>query len=199
MKIVCLTGGIASGKTTIVNFLKKKKLAIHDSDLTVRAIYTKPKKEFIAYLKKINLGGSLKGGEVDKKIIREEIFNNTRKRKLLERYIHTEVKKARSFFLKQHKQKKTKIVFLDIPLLFESKLEKICDYSILLYAPPKLRKQRAIKRKGMNKKILDKIIKTQLSDKTKREKSDFVINTSKGTNKSFNDMLEIIDTIKEKK
>ena len=85
MKIVCLTGGIASGKTTIVNFLKKKKLAIHDSDLTVRAIYTKPKKEFIAYLKKINLGGSLKGGKVDKKIIREEIFNNTRKRKLLER------------------------------------------------------------------------------------------------------------------
>ncbi len=198
MKIVCLTGGIASGKTTIVNFLKKKNLAVHDSDFVVSATYAKPKTKFITYLKKINLGGSLKKEKIDKKIIREEIFNNTRKKMLLEKYLHAEVKKARNLFLKQHTQKKTKIVFLDIPLLFESKLEKLCDYCVLLYAPLKLRRQRAIKRRGMNKKILDKIIKNQQTDRIKREKSDFVINTSRGIKKSFNDILEIIDIIKEK-
>ena len=57
---VGLTGGIASGKTTIVKLLKKNKLAVHDSDLVVGGIYSKPKIKFITHLKKINLGKILK-------------------------------------------------------------------------------------------------------------------------------------------
>ena len=196
--IIGLTGGIASGKTTMTNFLKKKRMKIHDSDSVIKKIYSKPTPKFINYLKKINLKKSLKGDKIDKKIIREKIFSNIKKRKLLEKYLHAEVKKSRSVFLKKNKQKKTKIVFLEIPLLFEKKLEKICDYSIVFYAPLKTRKERAIKRKGMNKKILDKIIKAQLTDKTKRAKSDFVVNTSMSRNKSLNDILKIIDLIKKK-
>ncbi len=196
--IVGLTGGIASGKTTIVNLLKKNKLAVHDSDLVVSNIYSRPKTKFITYLKKINLEKSLKGRSIDKKIIREEIFHNANKKKLLESYIHLEVKKARSVFLKKHKQKKTKIVFLDIPLLFEKKLEKICDFTILFYAPLKIRKKRAIRRKGMQKKILIKIIKSQLSDKIKKKKTDFVVNTSVNKSRGFNEVLRIIESIKNK-
>jgi len=198
MIVVGLTGGIASGKTTIVRLLKKNKLAVHDSDLVVEGIYSKPKSEFLTHLKKINLGKSLKGKNIDKKIIREEIFNNTKKRKLLESYIHTEVKKARNVFLKKHKQKKTKIIFLDIPLLFENKLEGICDCTILFYAPLTIRKKRAIKRKGMQKKILEKIIKSQLSDKIKKEKADFIVDTSLNKSGCFNEVLKIIKSIKNK-
>ena len=110
------------------------------------------RRKFINHLKKINLGKSLKGKNIDKKIIREEIFNNTKKRKLLESYIHAEVKKSRNIFLKKHKQKKTKIIFLDIPLLFENKLEKICDFTILFYAPSKNKKKTRNKKKGYAKK-----------------------------------------------
>ena len=49
MKIVGLTGGIASGKTTITKLLKKRKLAVHDSDFVVRGLYSKPKKNFLDY------------------------------------------------------------------------------------------------------------------------------------------------------
>ena len=90
---------------------------------------------------------------------------------MLEKYLHAEVRKSRNIFLKKHKQKKTQIVFLDIPLLFENKLEKICNYTILFYAPRKTRMQRAIRRKGMQKRILDKIIKSQLSDRIKKKKA----------------------------
>ena len=198
MIVVGLTGGIASGKTTVVKLLKQNKLAVHDSDLVVGNIYLKPKTKFITHLKKINLGKSLKGKNIDKKIIREEIFNNTKKRKLLESYIHTEVKKARNVFLKKHKQKKTKIVFLDIPLLFENKLEKICDSTILFYAPLKTRKKRAIRRGGMQKKTLEKIIKIQLSDKVKKKKADFLVDTSINKSQCFNEVLKIIKSIKNK-
>ena len=198
MMVVGLTGGIASGKTTIVEFLKKKKLAVHESDSIVRSIYSKPNKKFKTYLKKINLGKSLKGKKIDKNIVREEIFYNTKKRKLLEEYLHSEVKKDRNIFLKKNKQKKTKIVFMDTPLLFENKLEKICDYTILFYAPLKTRKQRAIARSGMQRKILEKIIKSQLSDKIKKKKADFIVNTLVSKSRCFNKISKIIELIKIK-
>ena len=197
MIVIGLTGGIASGKTTITNFLKKKKFALHDSDSVVKKIYSKPEPKFLSYLKKTNLKNSIKGNKIDKKIIREEIFTNTEKRKLLEKYLHAKVKKSRDIFLKKHRQKKTQIVFLDIPLLFENKLEKICNYTILFYAPLKTRKQRGIRRKGMQKTILEKIIKSQLSDKNKKKKADFLINTSANKNNCFKKVLKIIQLIKE--
>jgi len=198
MIVIGLTGGIASGKTTITNFLKKKKFAVHDSDSVVKNIYSNPGPKFLSYLKKTNLKNSIKGNKIDKKTIREEIFKNTGKKKLLEKYLHAKVKKSRDIFLKKNRQKKTQIVFLDIPLLFENKLEKICNYTILFYAPLKTRKQRAIRRKGMQKRILVKIIKSQLSDKIKKKKADFIINTSASKNRCFNKILKTIKQIKDK-
>ena len=198
MIIVGLTGGIASGKTTLTNFLKKKRMKIHDSDQVIKKVYSNPLLKFTSYLKKINLQNALRGKRIDKKTIRLEIFNNVKKRILLEKYLHAEVKKSRDIFLKKHRQKKTKIVFLDIPLLFENKLEKICNYTILLYAPLKIRKQRAMQRTGMQKTILRKIIKSQLSEKIKKKKADFVIDTSESKNRCFNEILKTIELIRDK-
>ena len=76
MIVVGLTGGIASGKTTATKFLKKKKMKVHDSDLVVKNIYSKPSLNFINYLKKINLASVLKENKIDKNAIRKDIFNN---------------------------------------------------------------------------------------------------------------------------
>ena len=193
--IIGLTGGIASGKTTIIKYLKKKKVAIHSSDTIVQKMYSRPSLGFLRHLKNINLKNTIKGKTINKEAIREEIFNNDKKRKQLEKYIHREIKKSRDFFLNNNKLKKTKIVFLDIPLLFENKLEKICNYTILLYSPLKTRKQRALKRKGMKKPILEKIIKSQLSDKVKKERADFVVNSSKRKKNSYNEIEKIINLV----
>ena len=195
MKIIGITGGIASGKTTISNFLKMKGFAVHNSDSVVKSIYTNPTTTFIRYLKKINLKSSINGKKIDKKIIREEIFNNENKRRKLEKFIHNKVKKSREHFLKANRKKKTKIVILDIPLLFEAKLNNICDFVIFLYLPKKLKIQRAMARKGMTKDVLLKLIKSQLSDSYKKKKADFLINTSKTKQHSFKMILEAIINI----
>ena len=137
MIVVGLTGGIASGKTTIANFLKKKCFAVHDSDLVVKKLYSKPTSNFLKHLNTINLSHSIKNKKINKNIIRVEIFNNKNKKRKLEKFIHNEVRKSRKEFLIKHKSKKTKIVILDIPLLFEAKLQVVCDYVILLYLPKK--------------------------------------------------------------
>jgi len=195
MVIVGLTGGIAAGKTTISKFLKKNKFAVHDSDAVVKKIYSKPTRAFIKYLKDIGLGTTIRGKNINKNTIRATIFNNQKKKKEIEKYIHTEVKKSRDKFLTRHRIKKTKIVILDIPLLFEAKLSHICDYVILLYLPRKLKIQRALARKGMKKTILLKIIENQLSDSYKKKGADFIINTSKTKNHSFKMILRAINNI----
>ena len=197
MIIVGITGGIASGKTTVVNFLRKKRIAIHDSDLIVKKTYLNPSSRFINYLKKIGLKKSLKGKKINKKIIQEEIFTYSKKRKLLETYLHKKVRIDRNKFLKTHQKRKTKIVFLDIPLLFENKLDKICDYTILLYAPIKLRKKRAMKRKGMKKIVLEQIMKSQLSDRIKKRKATFIVDTTNTKTKTFQKILFKIGSTKQ--
>ena len=195
MIVVGLTGGIASGKTTISNFLKKKGYAVHDSDLVVNKIYSNPTPNFLKHLKKTKLSHSIKKNKINKNTIRDEIFNNKTKKRKLEKFIHNEVRKSREVFFKKHKKKKTKIVILDIPLLFEAKLTHICDYVILLYLPKKHKIERGLKRRGIKKNMLLKIIESQLSDTYKKKKSDIVINTSKSKKESFEMILSSINNI----
>ena len=197
--IVGLTGGIASGKSTIINYIKKNRIPTHDSDFVVNKLYTNPTKKFLKYLKNAKIKYTISKKKIDKASIREEIFYNLKKKNLLEKYIHNEVKISRDIFLKKHKTKKTKLIFLDIPLLFEKKLENICDYIILIYAPIQLRKKRTIKRKGMKKKIVNKIINNQLTDTYKKKRADFIVNTSTSKTQSFNKISQIINLIKTDK
>ena len=195
---VGLTGGIATGKSTIVKFLQKKEYKVHDSDLVVNQIYSQPNKKLFSTLKKIGLSKSIKNKKIDKNLIRDEIFSNKIKKKKLEKFLHKEVRISRNLFIKKHKNKRNKIIFFDIPLLFEAKLTHICHYIILLYAPKKTKIERALKRKTINKKIITKIIKNQIDDKTKKKKSDYIINTSKPKKHCFKMILEAISNILEK-
>tara|TARA_B100000676_G_scaffold307203_1_gene365105 strand:- start:696 stop:1301 length:606 start_codon:yes stop_codon:yes gene_type:complete len=192
---VGLTGGIATGKSTVVKFLQKKGYKVHDSDLIVKKIYSQPEKQFFVFLKKIGLSKAINNKKINKNVIRNEIFTDGVKKKKLEKFIHKKVKISRSLFIKKNKNKKNKIIFFDIPLLFEAKLSHICHYIILLYAPKKIKIERALKRKNTNKDIIKKILKNQISDKIKKMKSDYIINTSKPKKHSFKMILEAINNI----
>ena len=176
MIVVGLTGGIASGKTTIANFLKKKKIPVHESDQVIKQLYLKPSQRFLKKLINIGLGSSILGKKINKKVVRDQIFINRNKKKKLEKYLHNEVRKSRETFLK--KNEKCKMVFLDIPLLFENKLQKNCDYVILLYAPKYIREKRATKRHQITKSVVKYIMKNQMNDMAKKKKSDFTVNTN---------------------
>ena len=197
MIIVGLTGGIASGKTTISNFIRKQNIPVHDSDACVYNLYKKPSIKFIDYLKLIGLKKAIKEKKINKKIIRNEVFNNNKKLKKLEEFIHQQIKISRNRFLKKQEKLNKDLIVFDIPLLFEKKLENICDYVFLAHSPLSIRRSRALKRKNMNKKILKKIISLQKPDKIKMVKSDFIINTSSGKTLSNNQVLKAIKFIKE--
>ena len=198
MIIVGLTGGIASGKSYVVSHLINIKIATHASDMEVRALYKEPSKVFLSFLNKEGFKEAVIKKNINKTAIRDKIFYNKQLKNKLEKFIHNEVSKKRIIFLKKHKR--DKIVFLDIPLLFENKLEKICDYVCSTIAPIKMRVSRAMNRKGMNKKILNQIIKNQIEDKERKKKSNYLIDTSKTRTKTCLQVDKMIyDILKEKK
>lgn len=183
-KVIGITGGIGSGKTTLSEHLKKTGFLVHESDKVVSSIYNKPKKSFINFIKKNLSKEVIQKGKVDKKKIINIIFNNNKIKNKLEKYIHKEVQASRENFIKKNLKAKKKIIFVDIPLLLENKLEKQFDLVFCIISTKKNRTKRVLKNKKFTKKILNKIFSVQTTDKERRARSHIIINNNK-TKKDF--------------
>tara|TARA_B100000686_G_C16757344_1_gene956400 strand:- start:249 stop:848 length:600 start_codon:yes stop_codon:yes gene_type:complete len=179
MIVIGLTGGIGSGKSTITKYLKNKRIPVFDSDYEVGLLYKNKNKDLIAVIKKItDTNQIIKKSKINKKLLGDIVFNNKKKLKFLEKVIFNKLDKKRKIFLKKNKNKK--LVVLDAPLLFENKINKICDYVILAKAPLKTRIRRILKRPGMTKLKAKKIISRQMGDNKKTKLANFIVQTSFG-------------------
>ena len=183
-KLVGITGGIGSGKTTLSNHLKKLGYLVHESDVVVSEMYTKPKKQFLSFVKGKISKDAVKHNKINKTEITNVIFNNKAVKKLLETHIHKEVQNSREAFVKKNKINKNKLIFADIPLLFENKLEKGFDLVICVISSEKNRTKRVLENKKFTKENLKKILKAQTTDKERKKRSQIIINKNK-TKKDF--------------
>ena len=183
-KLVGITGGIGSGKTTFSNHLKKLGYVVHESDVVVSEIYNNPKKNFLSFIKEKISQDAIDHYKINKAEIANVIFSNNKIKKLLERRIHKEVQISREAFIKKYTKKKKKIIFVDIPLLFENKIEKNFDLVICIISSKKNRSKRVLKNKKFTKENLNKIFKAQTTDKERKKRSQIIINNNK-TKKDF--------------
>ena len=165
MKIIGITGSIASGKTTVANLMAGKNYPIFSADIVVANLYKR--KFFIKILiKKFNLK-ELKKIKEQIKILLKKNKKNLFK---LESIIHPLVRKEMKIFLKKRK----KLLFLEIPLLLESKLNNYFDKIIFVDAKKKIRLKRYFKKNG-NKKTFNLLDSRQLAPKIKKKMSDYTI------------------------
>ncbi len=183
-KLVGITGGIGSGKTTFSNHLKKLGYLVHESDAVVSEMYTKPKKQFLSFVKDKISKDAVNHNKINKTEIANVIFNNKGIKKLLEIRIHKEVQSSRDAFIKKNKKDKKKLIFADIPLLLENKLEKNFDLVVCIISSKKNRIKRALENKKFTKENLNKILKAQTTDKERKKRSQIIINNNK-TKKDF--------------
>ena len=183
-KLVGITGGIGSGKTTLSNHLKKLGYLVHESDVVVSEMYTKPKKKFLSFIKEKISKDVVNHNKINKTEIANVIFKNKVIKKLLETYIHKEVKNSRDAFIKKNKNNKNKLIFADIPLLFENKLEKDLDVVVCIISLKKNRIKRVLENKKFTKVNLNKILKAQTTDKERKKRSQIIITNNK-TKKNF--------------
>ncbi len=163
-----ILGKIGSGKSYVAN---KFGYPVFNADKEVIKIYKKNKKIFTKLNKK--LPKYISKFPIDKNEIIEAILNNKNNLKIIINIIHDEIKKKMKLFLKKNKKKR--IVVLDIPLLLENRINNKKD--ILIYVDSKNTEieKRLKKRANFNIKLFNKFKKIQFNPNFKRKKSDFVI------------------------
>ena len=137
-KVIGITGGIGSGKTTLCKYLKKNGYNVHESDKIVFNIYKNPSRLFLNFIKKNISEKVVKNYKINKKKVAEIVFNNDVIRKKLENYIHQEVKVSRERFIKKNQKNNKRVVFVDIPLLLENNLEKKFNLVVCIISKKKL-------------------------------------------------------------
>ncbi len=161
-------GDIGSGKSYVA---KKFGYPVFNADLEVSKIYKKNKKCF----KKLNRSFPqyIKSFPIKKNELFKVILDKKNNIKKINKIVHLEVRNKLKNFLKKNKKKK--IIILDIPLMLENKINKKNDVLIYVDAKKKEIKRRIKRRKNFNNKIYNKLKKLQLSLELKKKKSNFII------------------------
>lgn len=199
MKIIGLTGGIASGKNFVAEIFAQNNAAIFDADIEVHKLIELDK-SIIQAVKK-NFPESFIDAKIDRKILGKIVFSDTEKLKILEKIIHPKVREKYQDFLKKSESEKRKFVVLNIPLLLETKAYK-CDKIIAIIASPSVQKKRFLARVGKvdNQELLEKkfeqIRSKQISNEERKKVADFVVNTNGAKSDVVIQVKNIIDLLR---
>tara|TARA_B100000809_G_scaffold263627_1_gene317336 strand:+ start:20315 stop:20899 length:585 start_codon:yes stop_codon:yes gene_type:complete len=171
MIIVGLTGGIGSGKSTVLELFKKQKTPVYISDVEAKKIMHSSKEVVEKVIGLFGAEAYVKG-ELNRGFIADIVFNNKEKLQILNGIVHPAVHKDFQNFISE--QDAPYLVY-ESAVLFENKNEKICDVIVLVTAPIALRIERVMERDNTTVDQVEARIKNQLSDDEKILKSDYVI------------------------
>jgi len=171
-RIIGLTGGIGSGKSTVASYIASKGIPVYIADEEAKKLMDS--KRISTKIQAIFSENILsEKGKLDRKKIATIVFNSPEKLSELNAIVHPEVKKHFTNWLKKHKN--ALFVIKEVAILFETKGNLSCDKVILITAPQEIRIERAMKRDNVNRESILKRIQNQLPEEEKIQKSDFVV------------------------
>lgn len=178
MIVIGITGGIASGKSTVARMIARRGIAHIDADMLVHELMRNDKKTLAALAQ--HFPASVKKNIVDRAALGEIVGHDEKALTTLESLLHPRVREAEIHAIRRAVAARRKAVLLDIPLLFESGADALCDIVISVTAPIGLRRRRAFTRLHMSEAKFNRLIARQLDDETRNAKADIVIPTSMG-------------------
>jgi dephospho-CoA kinase len=170
-KVVCLTGGIGSGKTLIANYFKSLGIPVYIADDEAKKLMKKTK--IIQAIEAIFGKTIFENDMINKEKLASIVFNNPEKLKALNQVIHPAVKKDFEDWLSKHKS--LPLVVKEVAILFESGSNSFCDIIITVVAPLETRIQRVLERDNTNRENILARINNQWTDEQRISKSDFII------------------------
>jgi dephospho-CoA kinase len=174
MFVLGLTGSIGMGKSTTAAMFRAEGIEVHDSDAVVHALYTGGAAAVI----EAAFPGTVRDGVVDRGLLGAKVLDDPAALARLEAIVHPLVAESRAAFLTEAAKKGEQIVVLDIPLLFETGLDRDVDAVVLGTAPETVQRERVSRRPGMTPEHLAVILERQMRDAEKRARAHFIIDTS---------------------
>lgn len=187
-----LTGGIASGKTTVANWLKHQGIALVDADQIARQVVA-PYEEGLARIR-AHFGDSVlqKDGSLDRSKLGQLVFSQPRKLEELNELLHPLIRARMKTQLADLEEHGHSFVFLDIPLLFESHLEDWVDRILVVYVPQELQLRRLMARNHLDSQAAEARIHAQLPLEEKVKRADAVINNSASPEATYEQLHQLM-------
>ncbi|PLT32315.1 dephospho-CoA kinase [Bacillus sp. V5-8f] len=191
-QVIGITGGIASGKSSVSEFIKESGFTVIDADIAAREA-VEPGEEAYAQIVE-SFGDEIL--QEDKMIDREKlgsiIFHDTEKRLLLNSIVHPAVRKRMIGQKDSAFDREEETVFMDIPLLFESKLTSMVDKTLLIYVNEHVQIERLMKRNGFTKSEALARISSQMPLSEKRNLADAIIDNNGDFEETKRQVKEIL-------
>jgi dephospho-CoA kinase len=179
MRIIGLTGSIATGKSSVSDMFRYLRIPVHDADRSVHNFLGPHGLAVSDIIAAFGDVGNLDNG-IDRQKLGDIIFSDPEAKNRLELIVHPLIWQDRQKFFKHMRLQNRKIVVVDIPLLFETGSDMVCDNIICVWAPYFLQRKRALHRAGMTQQKLDAILNNQLPQHTKMQLADFCLPTGLG-------------------
>jgi len=173
MKIIGLTGGIGSGKSSVLKIFKKIGISTYNADESAKELISSDKK--IIFSIKQLLGEDIYNeNELNSKLVSKIVFNDKEKLKSLNSIIHPEVAKDFDNFCFEHRNES--YVVKEAAIIFETKTENLFNKIIYVKAPKEIRIDRVMQRDNLSRDDVLNRIQNQINETSIIDKCDFIIN-----------------------
>ena len=194
-KVIGLTGGIATGKSTVAKMFRSVGIPVIDTDAITHSLYTKESEVYDELVQTFGQRIVLENNDINRKVLGQLIYNDRERRCTLNRIVHPNVKKIALREIEKYKKLNHKVIVVDVPLLFETDFIDLVDISLVVYTWPDLQHQRLMARDGINPSFAWSKINSQMPLLEKVFKADYTIDNSHSiseTRDQFNKFLEEI-------
>jgi dephospho-CoA kinase len=176
MMILGLTGSIGMGKSTTAKLFAEAGVPVYDADAMVHKLYEGDAAPAI----EAAFPGTTADGKVDRQKLSARVVHDPAAIKQLEQIVHPMLGASRRKFFHDAEQSGAAVAVVDVPLLFETGGEKRVDAVVVATTSPENQRERILARGTMTHQALDAILARQMPDAEKRQRADFVVDTSHG-------------------
>lgn len=187
-----LTGGIASGKSTVSAWLKSHGFPVIDADLIAREVVEPDEPAYGEIVKAFGRSVLNPDGSLNRQALGKIIFSDRNKRETLNHIVHPAVRKRMIERVSACEAGGEKVVFLDIPLLFEGGLWKWVDKTLLVYVTRAVQIERLTERNHLTEEEAIERIESQMPLESKRKRADAVIDNNGDRSKTESQLRALL-------
>lgn len=195
MVIIGLTGGIATGKSTVSKMFEDYGIPVIDTDIIARNLLRKGTQTYDEIIKSFGNDVLLTNGDISRKHLAKIIFEDEEQRIKLNQLTHPKVKEEVFSSLEKYRRDHVKFVLVDVPLLFESKFNDIVDIIIVVSTTRDKQIERLIDRDKISKEYAITKIQSQMSLQEKEKRADYIIDNSASIIQTKNEFLRIMEEL----
>ncbi len=190
--VIGLTGGIASGKSTVSNMFKEMNITVVDADIEARLAVEKGEPAYGRIVEEFGQEILLKNGDIDRQKLGSIIFHQKDKRQRLNDITHPEVRKRMMVQVERAQKNQEELIVLDIPLLFESKLTYMVEKTLLVYVDKDTQLHRLIERNNLSIDEAEARINSQMPLAEKVKLADAVIDNNGLIEDTRNQLISVL-------